>query len=129
MIHRITKIIAVAAMALGLLIAGLAAPANAITGPFGGKVILKSNSTGNLKVSGGLARTSNGNYVMRTPIGWIAPGQNSRTHAHIYDADAFQAPWGCSTTMSFGSGKTMSVRAGMVKKIGDFSTTTVTVKC
>lgn len=128
----ITKIVTVFVMAFALLGVSIAAtpppPSHAITGIFGGKVILKSTSTGNLKVSGGLAKSGT-RYVMKTPIGWIAPGQNSRTHAHIYDADAFLAPKGCKTYMSYGSGKRMSVPAGMVKKIGDFSTTTVTVNC
>lgn len=125
--RTIASLAAVAALTAAAA-AGGAAPAQAQTWFLGGKIALHPASTGNLKVSGGLAVTSAGNYVMRDPIGWIAPGQNSRTHAHIYDADAFQAPWGCRTVMAAG-GKTYTRTPGKVYKINDLSSVVVTVKC
>lgn len=131
---RVSKTLTAAALTLGLVAGGgaiaatTAPPAEAQTGPFGGRVTLLNGSTGNLKVSGGLKKVGS-KYVMLSPIGWIAPGQNSRAHAHIFDTDAFQAPYGCKTRATIG-GRWVNIPAGKVEKINDTKFyMTVSLKC
>jgi hypothetical protein len=110
--------------ATGVAVAAPAPPADAQILVFGGKVTLSKYSTGNLKVAGGLDMYGR----LYKPIGWLAPGQNSRTHAHIYDTDGFQAPYGCRTSATLG-GRLRSIKPGAVVKINDLTHTMVTVKC
>lgn len=125
---KIIRTLTVLAFSLGLLTAGAVGPAQAVTGPFGGKVSLMKGSTGNLKVGGNLT-VRNGKYVLLSPIAWLAPGQNSKTTGHLKDADGFQAPARCSTTVYLGGGEKLKLRAGYVMKIGDFTSVSVLVKC
>lgn len=104
-----------------------APPAEAQTLWLGGKVYLSSASNGNMRVAGNLT-SSGGIWVMLSPIGWIAPGQNSRAHAGIYDTDAYQAPRGC-TTYTYIAGKKNYLTPGKVYKISDLTTITLTVRC
>lgn len=129
--NKLTARLAALALVGGIALGGSVAsaqPAEAQTGPFGGRIYLSNSSKGNLKVSGGLKKNSNGTYKMLSPIGWLAPGQNSRTHAHIYDADAFLAPKGCKTKVTIGSDYWYA-KPGSVTKIGDFTKASVLVRC
>lgn len=117
----------VLAATFGIAAVAPAQPAEAQTLWLGGKVYLSSASNGNMRVAGNLT-SRNGLWVMLSPIGWIAPGQNSRAHAGIYDADAYQAPLGCSTYTMI-NGKKNYQTPGKVYKISDLTTITLTVRC
>lgn len=122
----ITATIAFGIAAVGT-VAATPAPAQAQTLFFGGSIKLTENSIGNLRVSGGLT-IENDKFVMLDPIGWIAPGQNARKHAHIYDADAFEAPEGCVTNRYF-MGKPNELTPGTTYKISDIETALIEVQC
>lgn len=125
---KFLKFFAVMAVAFGLVgafsVVSPAPPAEASTGPFGGKVSLLAKSTGNLQAAGGLDRNGN----LYRPIIWLAPGQNSNMFLANDDADGLRAPVNCKTRVYYGYGEYLNLTPGRVLKIGDFTKVSVWVR-